>query len=908
MIDWHESFIFGLAKTGHQFYVVEPKVLGMTRIDGKDSWQTNYRPIPSNVHLISELAELREVVHAQKTDLALAIAFLDMAFFKHLPIPKMYFPITVFLGEFSTLGNLYPEKQTEIYEYIRGLLPNYFLAFTTREVMEKELGDSKLPAHVFDTYNAIPLEDYGPYVGDIPKVLRVGNFLKEREEFNYSLFSEVTKDMPHTILGNNPHLPNARIADDWDDLRQALCRHRVFFATNSPRYDFVVTTAQLEAMASGMPVVTTPYPSCVIKDGENGFVSSDPQVLRERLLTLLDDQELAVKLGKRARQTISEMFNFEKYKSEWNKIFNLAFESFIPRRNSFKPIIEEPQIELEGPLLSGIDGESNQGIAHALRTNRIPLVMHPKQGRKTHDKLMAPILDYFKTLEIAGQSLLHTKPAPFRLVSPFDGHPKALSENTKSITYLPWDYGALPKSWVSLVQNGTVEEIWVNSATEKKFYQAQGIPEAKLAVFARGFDPERLNPSGRKLHQNFANRFVFLFVGTTGLEEGGNLALDAYIKEFKPADNVALLYLATAESASLFKKLESLSHTGTCADIAFATTNSIDTLPLFYRMASFGIVSHCGLNFPRFLPHFIGHALPLAISGYGAGLDIQRWGTYHAIPTSTHFIDETLFPEPLTGKPFLGKPDVESLQRIMRYAFEHPVETRIRGLLGRKKGLEELAWRRVAQNIVSHLNGKTRKQSEESVQLNVLLDHQESEFWLSNGIVHSLYDEWEQTRGFASKSLERNPNNLLTKAVLLEANAALGSFETSLFSEILSMKDYSDVVFLHLVKATEHAKTEESLDKLLQNRKHPYQHLLAALGLYETNRHKKAIRVCRDVISNHPDAEAHAILGMFLENEDPEEAMVHFEKAFELEPYLRYLEPSKSSPERRLHDWSRTPE
>jgi glycosyltransferase involved in cell wall biosynthesis len=59
----------------------------------------------------------------------------------------------------------------------------------------------------------------------------------------------------------------------------------------------------LEAMASGMPVVSISSPTSPIIDGKNGFISSDLYYLKDKLKLLLDNLELAKSVGQRdARQ------------------------------------------------------------------------------------------------------------------------------------------------------------------------------------------------------------------------------------------------------------------------------------------------------------------------------------------------------------------------------------------------------------------------------------------------------------------------------------------------------------------------------------------------------------------------------------------------------------------------------
>jgi len=69
-----------------------------------------------------------------------------------------------------------------------------------------------------------------------------------------------------------------------------------------------------EAMASGLPVVTTPNSGSVVRDGVDGFVvpAGDLDALCERVELLARDPSLRVDMGKNARQRAAE-FTWSKY-------------------------------------------------------------------------------------------------------------------------------------------------------------------------------------------------------------------------------------------------------------------------------------------------------------------------------------------------------------------------------------------------------------------------------------------------------------------------------------------------------------------------------------------------------------------------------------------------------------------
>lgn len=85
--------------------------------------------------------------------------------------------------------------------------------------------------------------------------------------------------------------------------------------------------AVYEALASGLPVITTPNTGSVVRDGEEGFIVPirNVEMLMEKIQVLYDNPELRRMMGQRARQK-AEQYTWDLYRQRLAKILQELFE------------------------------------------------------------------------------------------------------------------------------------------------------------------------------------------------------------------------------------------------------------------------------------------------------------------------------------------------------------------------------------------------------------------------------------------------------------------------------------------------------------------------------------------------------------------------------------------------------
>ena len=156
------------------------------------------------------------------------------------------------------------------------------------------------------------------YSGHVPRGAVVVNNLPSRgRRLGLDVYREVERRVPLSLygmdskaIGGEGEVGNAR-------LPEVLAAHRFFF--NPIRYTSL-GLAIVEAMMVGLPIVglATTELVTVIRNGENGFVDTDVDVLVDCMKELLADAALARRLGEAARVTALERFGIDRFVADWH--------------------------------------------------------------------------------------------------------------------------------------------------------------------------------------------------------------------------------------------------------------------------------------------------------------------------------------------------------------------------------------------------------------------------------------------------------------------------------------------------------------------------------------------------------------------------------------------------------------
>jgi glycosyltransferase involved in cell wall biosynthesis len=170
------------------------------------------------------------------------------------------------------------------------------------------------------------------YSGELARGLVVINDLGKRgRRLGADIFEEVRKQVPLDLVGMGSKALGGLGEVLHSDLPAFAARYRFLF--NPIRYTSM-GLAVIEAMMTGMPVagMATTEMSTVIRDGVNGFLDTEVSRLVVNMKRLLDDRNLAIRLGAEGEKTARQRFGIERFVADWNQALSDACALRYERR------------------------------------------------------------------------------------------------------------------------------------------------------------------------------------------------------------------------------------------------------------------------------------------------------------------------------------------------------------------------------------------------------------------------------------------------------------------------------------------------------------------------------------------------------------------------------------------------
>lgn len=232
----------------------------------------------------------------------------------------------------------YEQDQYEILSEVQRKLPRIFLKHDPPPSLSSKLvmkDPDVLIVHVTD-FNKLMWDNNGLetrviqhgvtdngylWNGRLRKGIVVINNLTPRgRNLGTDIFRSISEKLPIDIVGmGTEDLGGREVLHPY--LPEFIADYRFFL--NPIRYSSMPLSL-CEAMMAGLPVVAlsvTELP-IILRDGENGYISNDPDYLVNRMQLLLDDIDTARQLSKNSRKTALEKFSIKRFINEWTKVFD----------------------------------------------------------------------------------------------------------------------------------------------------------------------------------------------------------------------------------------------------------------------------------------------------------------------------------------------------------------------------------------------------------------------------------------------------------------------------------------------------------------------------------------------------------------------------------------------------------
>ncbi len=179
-----------------------------------------------------------------------------------------------------------------------------------------------LPTRVIE--HSVAIDPEIAYDGRMPRGITVINGMQHRPRIaGYDLFLHARGHVPLDAVGMETEAFGGLGDIPYRNLHRLTARYRFLY---SPMRYTSLPLAVVEAMTIGMPVValaTTALPD-IIQDGINGFISTNPETLIERMKTLIADPALAREIGERGRATARERFSLDRFRADWDEALRAA--------------------------------------------------------------------------------------------------------------------------------------------------------------------------------------------------------------------------------------------------------------------------------------------------------------------------------------------------------------------------------------------------------------------------------------------------------------------------------------------------------------------------------------------------------------------------------------------------------
>lgn len=314
--NFHEPYLCLMAKTGLRFDIGVYESGPMRRV-----WQEVFRPIPGNLRLLPERA-WREGLRRGEYDVLIAHNEMNALDVRDAPCAKLLVCHNRRTFLYTTASAERGDPVEAFDRLLAYLQPRFEFIF----ISDSKRDDYGIPGRVI--LPGIDVDDHGGYRGEERRVLRVGNTMRQRNRmFDVDLQEAACENLPCLVLGHNPEIPASRPSRSFEELLEAYRSNRCLLHVTREEYEDGYNLSTLEAMATGMPVVSLANATSPLTHGVDGLIGRNADELRAHLNALLDDLDHARELGRRGRETVAVKFPIARFVEQWRETIFAAADA-----------------------------------------------------------------------------------------------------------------------------------------------------------------------------------------------------------------------------------------------------------------------------------------------------------------------------------------------------------------------------------------------------------------------------------------------------------------------------------------------------------------------------------------------------------------------------------------------------
>ena len=303
--------------------------------------------------------KINEILKREKFDVIFVDSYLMLGYVSDVNLPKVLEIWTVpqvHYEAYKKLEKKLHKRLLRLWHYFEArkyekYYANFDICITPseeeRDILTSYLRDLEISVIPFGinvgSTNKAFIKDFPE---DFPSLIFIGNMgslFNQRSilyfyDKIYPLIKKAFPEIKLYIVGRDPSEKIMRLTRDKsvivtgyvEDLRPYLARASV---VTLPIHGYGIKTRVLEAMAMGKPVVASSegIHGIDVTPEENIIIADDPREFAERVIELLNDEELRNRIGANARKLMEEEYSWEKMTDMLNEVLKKAVSRFYEK-------------------------------------------------------------------------------------------------------------------------------------------------------------------------------------------------------------------------------------------------------------------------------------------------------------------------------------------------------------------------------------------------------------------------------------------------------------------------------------------------------------------------------------------------------------------------------------------------